>query len=202
MAPLIRQSRVENLSTLFANLHAGHYTSDNENVCNLRGLGLTSSGYIRVNQVIAKVLQAQETSSSEQDIFNCLICIAKFHSALWDQYIHGIKNYHADERNWQHLALFSINVHRFRSGIRAYKHYAKREFGDTAYQTQLEYTREYQEDSLAETQELETRLRNELQVNVSLSSLEESRLSIEEGKRIRLSKSAAHSVLIDATSFS
>ena len=201
-APLEDVLYIEYCSALFSNLHDGHSISDNENFCDFRGVELTHFGRIKLFQVFAKLLQAQQTTSSEQDKFDYLVSIAKLHSAVCHQNISNFTRRQGDESDWNNLAIFSRNVCQFRRDIRTFAFYAKQKFGGAAYQTQLEYIRSHQEDLLAEVQELESCLRNELQFNVSLSSLKESRLSIEEGKRIRLSKLAARRVLVIATSFS
>ncbi|KAL8631135.1 hypothetical protein Q9189_003169 [Teloschistes chrysophthalmus] len=91
-------------------------------------------------------------------------------------------------RDWQKLR---TELDRFQSGIRAFTRYLKEDSVQTELQQRLEKIREDEEDLCAEAQALESTIRDTLQVNSGIKSLEESRVSIEEGKRIKLRKPTA-----------
>ena len=191
-APMICSDGIYHNETFLLNLRDNHSLSNEENFCNFCPAGFASSERIRIDQVFASLLQAQHTTSSEEDIFICLVLMARLHLAIGWQYLVGNgKRISNEQHDRKDLIWFRTSIGIIRSDFRQFALYMKKWAKNSAYQAQLEDIRDDQEHLLAEAQELEAALRDIMQLTVSLDSLEESRVSIEEGKRIRLSKSAA-----------
>lgn len=131
-----------------------------------------------------------QTASVEEDLFQYLSLMARVHLATFCQFVDGIKasNRIHDKPDWKLWYRLRVKLDIFQDDIRAFSRYIRRESDNSVLQEQLEGLREDQEDLCAKAQSLETFLRDRLQAVVGIKSLEESRTSIEEGKRVKLSK--------------
>ncbi|KAL8827156.1 MAG: hypothetical protein Q9191_003357 [Dirinaria sp. TL-2023a] len=141
--------------------------------------------------ILERLFLAQQTTSSEEDMFQCLHTMAKFHTATTWQSVNQHSCLILDEVDemdveaWLHLRR---TLDCFRDDSKAFLRYARRGFEKPIFQERLDQIQEMQEDFHAEAQALEARTRDHLQVNASIKSLEESRRSIEEGRSVKLSK--------------
>lgn len=139
--------------------------------------------------ILERLFLAQQTTSSEEDMFQCLHTMAKFHAATTWQSFNPHSGMILDEVNkvdvedWMHLRQ---TLDCFRDDSKAFLRYARREFEKPIFQERLDQIQEMQEDVHAEAQALEARTRDHLQVNASIKSLEESRRSIEEARSVKL----------------
>lgn len=145
-------------------------------------------GRIDLLQTFSSLLSPHQTTSSEDDLFQCLLLMARIHLAVLSQIIVDHNYVEPNELDlWQWYRCRDA-VESFEDDLRAFSRFVRREFDKSVFQEQLEEIREDQEDFLAQAKTLETFLRDALQVSVGFKSLEESRRSIEEGKRTKLSK--------------
>ena len=112
--------------------------------------------------------------------------MAKIHLAIFHQILTRYRE--SLDVDWQVWQDFREEFDRFQGDVRAFSRYVKREFNEPKFQGNLKETQEDQKDLCAEAQALESLLRDRLQVSASFASLKESRLSIEEGQRVKLSK--------------
>lgn len=143
-------------------------------------------------KTFGNLLDEVQTASVEEDLFQCLLLVARIHLATFCQLVDDIRcqafNSNTDEPHWEAWYDLRVKLDLLQDDIRAYSRYVRREFDNSVSQEQLERLREDQEDLCAKAQSLETFLRDSLQAIVGIKSLEESRLSIEEGKRVKLSE--------------
>lgn len=126
--------------------------------------------------------------------------MGRVHLATFNQITAETTLCEADEVEWKQWYTFRNTLNRFQSDFKAFSRYVKREFGTTVLPELLQKTLEDQEDFLAEAQASETLLRDLLQAKVGVQSLTESRLSMEEGKRNKLRKTAAYCNVVDQAS--
>ncbi|KAI4104432.1 MAG: hypothetical protein L6R37_003251 [Teloschistes peruensis] len=138
------------------------------------------------------MLRAKQTTSSKDDLFHCVLLMRVIHIADFCQVVADSRPDDFENVKWQDWQRLRIELDRFQSGIRAFTGYLKEDSVQTDLQQRLEKIREDEEDLCAEAQALEGTIRDTLQVNSGIKSLEESRVSIEEGKRIKLRKSTAN----------
>lgn len=145
-------------------------------------------GRIDLFQTFSSLLSPHQTTSSEDDLFQCLLLMARVHLAALSQII---VDYSCIDPNklamWQWYMCRDA-VKSSEDDLRAFSRFVRREFDNSIFGEQLKTIREDQEDLLTQAKTLESLLRDALQVSVGFKSLEESRRSIEEGKRTKLSK--------------
>ena len=155
-----------------------------------------SSGRLEVFDLLKSLFQAQYTTSSEEDILQCPMVLATIRLADFRQSIADYSAFSLDEPNESDqpgLLYLRTNIDTFRRDNRAFMRYVHCEFEDSVLSEQRKCIQEDQEDLLVEAQDVEASLRDHLQISVSFKSMQESRLLIEEGKRVRLSTSATSS---------
>jgi len=146
-------------------------------------------------QTFCSLLFTQQTTSSEEDLFQCLLLVAKVHLAGFHQFTAPYRannSYEGSAKDAQLWYNFRKKLNHLKVDLRACARYAKREFSISVFQEQLKKTLEDQEELLAEGQALESLLRDSLQTSVGVQSLKESRMSIEEGKRNKLGTTTAY----------
>jgi len=143
-------------------------------------------------QTFSSLLGIQQTVSSEEDLLQCLLLVARIHLATFRQVTAEKANYEADRVERERWYDFREELVHFQDDLRAFSRYVKREFDMSVLPEPLQKTLEDQEDLLAEAQALETLLRDLMQANVGVQSLKESRMSMEEGKRNKLRKTEAY----------
>ncbi|KAI4195183.1 MAG: hypothetical protein LQ350_007357 [Teloschistes chrysophthalmus] len=132
------------------------------------------------------MLRAKQTTSSKDDLFHCVLLMRVIHIADFCQVAADSRPDELENVEWRDWQKLRTELDRFQSGIRAFTRYLKEDSVQTELQQRLEKIREDEEDLCAEAQALESTIRDTLQVNSGIKSLEESRVSIEEGKRIKL----------------
>ena len=153
--------------------------------------------------------QNESSSSSEGDLVRGLLLILTLYTnwveqdfdqkrvffRLWNTEERGELHYakNGDEElyeNWKSLREY---VDAFDTFVRASSRYMTRQFGQDGNIEELKELKNWQREILIQAQALETKMRDTLQVQVGRLSLEESRKSIEEGKRVKLRESSAAS---------
>ncbi len=169
-------------------LHEQPSLSDRENP----RIELDSREDFDLFQTFGSLLGTQQTVSSEEDLLQCLLLVARIHLAIFRQVTAKSVVYEADRVERERWYYFREELVRFQDDLRAFPRYAKREFDMSVLPEPLQNTLEGQEDLLAEAQALETLLRDLMQANVGVQSLKESRMSIEEGNRNKLGKTTAY----------
>lgn len=118
------------------------------------------------------LLGTQRTVSSEEDLLQCLLLVARIHLAIFRHATTESAIYDGntvDRIRWYH---FRAELVRFESDLRAFSRYAKWEFDTSVLREPLQKILEDQEDMLAEAQALETLFRDFLQISVGVESLE------------------------------
>ncbi len=143
-------------------------------------------------QTFGSLLGTQQTLSSEEDLLQCLLLVARIHLATFRQVTAKSTIHEADKVDQERWYDFREELVHFQDDLRAFSRYAKREFDMSVLPEPLQEILEDQEDLLAEAQALETLLRDLMQANVGVQSLKESRMSMEEGKRNKLRKIEAY----------
>ncbi|KAL9579928.1 MAG: hypothetical protein Q9212_004800 [Teloschistes hypoglaucus] len=132
------------------------------------------------------MLLAKQTTSSKDDLFHCVLLMRVIYIADFCQLVADSRPDDWENVEWPDWLELRTELDRFQSDIRAFTRYLKEDSVQTDLQQRLEKIREDEEDLCAEAQALESAIRDTLQVNSGIKSLEESRVSIEEGKRIKL----------------
>lgn len=171
--------------------------------CGFPATNLDSSGKIDLFKTFGSLLCRQQTNSSEEDLLQCVLLMAKFHLATFNQIIAETETTfyeEADLVDWEKWYVFRDALNCFQGDLRAFSRYVKRELGTIVMPELLQKTLEDQEDLLAEAQASETLLRDLLQANVGEQSLKESRMSIEEVKRNKMGKTAACCNIVEQAS--
>ncbi|KAL8664693.1 MAG: hypothetical protein Q9202_002828 [Teloschistes flavicans] len=93
--------------------------------------------------------------------------------------------------DWEEWHSLRTKLDYFQIGLRAFTRYVKEESMQTEFQERLKTIREDERSLRTEAQALESTIRDTLQVKSGIKSLKESRVSIEEEKRIKLRKTTA-----------
>ena len=143
-------------------------------------------------QTFGSLLGTQQNVSSEEDLLQCLLLVARTHLATFRQATAESAIDEADKVDRERWYHFRETLVHFQDDLRAFSRYVKREFHMSVLPEPLQKTLEVQEDLLAEAQALETLLRDLMQANVGVQSLKESRMSMEQGKRNKLRKTEAY----------
>jgi len=179
---------VRKLDPFLFTLHEQPGLNDRENP----RIKLNSREDFDLFQTFSSLLGIQQTVSSEEDLLQCLLLVARIHLATFCQVTAEKANYEADRVDRKRWYDFREELVHFQDDLRAFSRYVKREFDMSVLPEPLQKTLEDQEDLLAEAQGLETLLRDLMQANVGVQSLKESRMSMEEGKRNKLRKTEAY----------
>ncbi|KAI4256424.1 MAG: hypothetical protein LQ352_002100, partial [Teloschistes flavicans] len=95
------------------------------------------------------------------------------------------------DMDWEEWHSLRTKLDYFQIGLRAFPRYVKEKSMQTEFQERLKTIREDEWSLCTEAQALESTIRDTLQDKSAIKSLEESRVSIEEGKRIKLRKTTA-----------
>ncbi|MCJ1475709.1 hypothetical protein MMC13_004372 [Lambiella insularis] len=152
------------------------------------------SGF-RLLDMLDWVMCGQNDDSSESDLLRTLCIIANMHMVEFKTNVNSRPRVLEDPHNktismewtWLRSALED-----FRLSVRALRRFMSRNFEESrmpdALRDVLGDVRADQEDARADAEALEQELRDSLQMHVGRLSLEESRRSIEEGKRVKLRK--------------
>jgi hypothetical protein len=165
--------------------------SESESSWAIPKIEVDPSRRIDLLRIFVNLFCAQQANSSEEDILQCLLIMAKIHLATFRQIVHDRQDYDIIGCNvdWKARARwqrFQAYLDYFRNDLGAFSRYAKREFSNPIFQEQLDMTRELKESLLAEAQAVGSLIRDQLQVGVGMASLEESQRSIKEGKLVKL----------------
>ena len=151
-------------------------------------------------------MQARISSSSANDLHDCLILMTRLYHAHFMQYIHEVvdlyrrwkrdqslgiqsgENYDV-ERLYQLWCAFREELEDFKASTRASSRFIDRSCSSSKDPRALQQLQSQQDEAWHAADTLEIEIRERLQIKVSRSSLEESRKSIEEGKIVKLCRS-------------
>ena len=132
------------------------------------------------------VLNHPPSLSLEDHLFHLLMTLATIHLAIFRQIWSNHWIYETGEADPEDWLAFRTELDAYQDDIRAFSQYAARYAKVSAFQERYDEIREDQENLLLEGRALETYLRDTFNASVGTTSLQESRRSIEEGKRVKL----------------
>lgn len=149
-------------------------------------------------RVYQSMMCAQRNATSEEDLLQCLVIMARLHLVSFrKKFLDADRKYRGNRKvffnedrmeyyeDWgrlrRELELFQDSVH-------AFSRFITRHLGELKDSESMLDIKSGEEDALTEARALESEFRDTLQMNTSRLVLIESRNSIEEGKRVKLSR--------------
>ncbi|MCJ1468603.1 hypothetical protein MMC07_007232, partial [Pseudocyphellaria aurata] len=146
--------------------------------------------------IYQSMMRAQKNSSSKEDQLQCLAIMARLHLVLFRQRISVAANGHRQSRGvgvgkdkelvyeiWEE---FREQLAFFQDSVRSFSRFTAQAFSELELNKSLSEIRNDQDNTIAEAQSLEARMRDILQINTSRLALVESRNTIAEGKGSKL----------------
>lgn len=146
--------------------------------------------------VYQSMMCAQHNATSKENLLQCLVIMARLHLVTFrKKFLDAGRKYRSrriflDEdkvENYEDWGSLRRELAFFQDSVQAFSRFTARHFGDKDSKSILEI-KSGQEDALTEARTLESEVRDTLQMSTSRLSLKESRKSIEEGKRVKLSR--------------
>lgn len=149
--------------------------------------------------IFQSMMRAQKNGSSEEDLLQCLVIMARLHLVRFRKNILDAAQINRQSKNaffntdeghyYEDWRRFRRRLESFQTSVRAFSRFTARHFREPKSFKSLREIRSDEEDAIMEARALECEIRDILQINTSRLALIESRNTIEEGKRVKLSRS-------------
>ncbi|MCJ1464550.1 hypothetical protein MMC07_003163 [Pseudocyphellaria aurata] len=159
----------------------------------------TAPRKLRPCKIYQSMMRVQKSSSSKEDLLQCLATMARLHLVMFRQRISDAADTHQKSRgvgvgedteyNYEGWEDFREELAFFQDSVRRFSRFIAQGFSELEPFESLSKIRSDQDEAIAEAQLLESKIRDILQMNTSRLALVESRNTIAEGKRVRLRRS-------------
>lgn len=148
--------------------------------------------------IYQSMICAQHNPTSEEDLLQCLVIMARLHLVMFRKKILDANHKYRNNRSmffnedrvqyYENWGLWRRELEFFQDSAQAFSRFTARHLGELKDSKSIQDIKSGEEDALTEARALESEMRDTLQMNTSRLALIESRISIEEGKRLKLSR--------------
>lgn len=155
----------------------------------------TAPSHLSSFRIYQSMMRAQKNASSEEDMLQCLVIMARLHLVLFRTETSNTArkyresqtvSFDEDEALYYDWGYFRQQLEIFQNSVRTFSQFTARHFSQLEFSKPLQDVRSDEEDAITEARALEAEIRDILQILSSRLAIKESRKSIEEGKRLKL----------------